>query len=77
MNATPVGAGGFTLPPSNLCIDKGKALSNSANKPKRILSGMRPTGRLHLGHYKGVLENWLKLQNVHAETSGSRTATDP
>jgi len=28
----------------------------------RILSGMRPTGRLHLGHYKGVLENWLSLQ---------------
>jgi len=31
-------------------------------KPMRILSGMRPTGRLHLGHYKGVLENWLTLQ---------------
>jgi len=35
------------------------------DKPKRILSGMRPTGRLHLGHYKGVLENWLKLQDEH------------
>jgi len=32
------------------------------SKPMRILSGMRPTGRLHLGHYKGVLENWLTLQ---------------
>ncbi len=31
----------------------------------RILSGMRPTGRLHLGHMKGVLENWLKLQRKH------------
>jgi tryptophanyl-tRNA synthetase len=30
---------------------------------KRILSGMRPTGRLHLGHYHGVLKNWVKLQN--------------
>ncbi|MDX8376403.1 MAG: tryptophan--tRNA ligase [Mariprofundales bacterium] len=30
--------------------------------PKRILSGMRPTGKLHLGHLKGVLENWLELQ---------------
>ncbi len=29
---------------------------------KRIVSGMRPTGRLHLGHYHGVLSNWLKLQ---------------
>jgi len=37
---------------------KGDSLSDLANKPKRILSGMRPTGRLHLGHYKGVLENW-------------------
>lgn len=29
---------------------------------KRILSGMRPTGRLHLGNYVGALENWVKLQ---------------
>jgi len=27
-----------------------------------VLSGMRPTGRLHLGHYHGVLRNWVKLQ---------------
>src|SRR5574340_764771 len=31
----------------------------------RVLSGMRPTGRLHLGHYHGVLENWLRLQNEY------------
>jgi tryptophanyl-tRNA synthetase len=30
---------------------------------KRVLSGMRPTGRLHIGHYFGALENWVKLQN--------------
>lgn len=30
---------------------------------KRILSGMRPTGRLHIGHYVGALENWISLQN--------------
>lgn len=30
---------------------------------KRILSGMRPTGRLHIGHYVGALENWIELQN--------------
>ena len=30
---------------------------------KRILSGMRPTGRLHLGHYFGTLQNWVKLQD--------------
>jgi tryptophanyl-tRNA synthetase len=32
---------------------------------QRVLSGMRPTGRLHLGHYHGVLKNWLKLQNEY------------
>jgi tryptophanyl-tRNA synthetase len=31
----------------------------------RVLSGMRPTGALHLGHYNGVLENWLKLQHEY------------
>ncbi|HET6720067.1 MAG TPA: tryptophan--tRNA ligase, partial [Rhodocyclaceae bacterium] len=30
---------------------------------ERVLSGMRPTGALHLGHYHGVLKNWVKLQN--------------
>lgn len=33
--------------------------------PDRVLSGMRPTGRLHLGHYHGALKNWVKLQNEH------------
>ncbi len=32
---------------------------------KVILSGMRPTGRLHIGHYVGALENWIKLQNEY------------
>lgn len=31
--------------------------------PERVLSGMRPTGLLHLGHYHGVLKNWVQLQN--------------
>ncbi len=30
-----------------------------------ILSGMRPTGRLHIGHYVGVIESWLELQEQH------------
>ena len=30
---------------------------------KRVLSAMRPTGRLHLGHYFGALQNWLKFQD--------------
>lgn len=30
---------------------------------ERVLSGMRPTGRLHIGHYFGALQNWVRLQN--------------
>ncbi len=37
------------------------AVSNN----QRILSGMRPTGALHLGHYHGVLKNWLHLQHSY------------
>jgi tryptophanyl-tRNA synthetase len=37
-------------------------LSNTT-ATKRVLSGMRPTGRLHIGHYFGALENWVKLQS--------------
>ncbi len=33
--------------------------------PQRVLSGMRPTGVLHLGHYHGVLKNWVKLQSEY------------
>jgi tryptophanyl-tRNA synthetase len=32
---------------------------------KRILSGMRPTGPLHLGHLVGALNNWVKLQDEY------------
>lgn len=38
--------------------------SQPASSP-RVLSGMRPTGRLHLGHYHGVLRNWVQLQQEH------------
>ncbi len=31
----------------------------------RVLSGMRPTGALHLGHYHGALKNWVRLQSEH------------
>ena len=30
---------------------------------RRVLSGMRPTGKLHIGHYVGALQNWTRLQN--------------
>ena len=32
---------------------------------QRIMSGMRPTGKLHLGHYFGVLKNWVALQDEY------------
>ena len=34
-------------------------------KDHRVLSGMRPTGRMHLGHYQCVLKNWIELQNEY------------
>ena len=34
-------------------------------KDHRVLSGMRPTGQMHLGHYHGVLKNWIELQNEY------------
>ena len=41
-----------------------KRLATGAEgKKSRVLSGMRPTGRLHIGHYFGALQNWVRLQN--------------
>ncbi len=38
---------------------------NSAVAQGRVLSGMRPTGQLHLGNYHGALKNWVQLQQHH------------
>ncbi len=40
-------------------------MENVATQHARVLSGMRPTGRLHLGHYHGVLKNWVELQHEY------------
>ncbi len=32
---------------------------------RRVLSGMRPTGKLHIGHYVGALQNWIRLQDEY------------
>jgi tryptophanyl-tRNA synthetase len=41
-------------------------VSNSLSAPlKRVLSGMRPTGKLHLGNYMGALHNWVRLQHEY------------
>jgi tryptophanyl-tRNA synthetase len=37
----------------------------SKNPRPRVLSGMRPTGQLHLGHWVGALSNWVKLQDQY------------
>ncbi len=36
------------------------------SRKKRIVSGMRPTGKLHIGHLVGALENWVALQNEYS-----------
>lgn len=50
------------------------------SRKKRILSGMRPTGRLHLGNYVGALENWVRLQedyeNFHLVADWHTLTTD-
>ena len=38
---------------------------NTVSQNNRVLSGMRPTGLLHLGHYHGVLKNWIELQHSY------------
>jgi tryptophanyl-tRNA synthetase len=44
--------------------NEGKELSGGEQtKTRRVLSGMRPTGKLHIGNYFGALANWVKLQN--------------
>ncbi|MCJ7452284.1 MAG: tryptophan--tRNA ligase [Steroidobacteraceae bacterium] len=54
--------------------------------PRRVLSGMRPTGALHLGNYHGALRNWIELQyeydcyffvaDYHALTTGYEDTSD-
>ena len=38
----------------------------------RVLSGMRPTGKLHLGNYMGALKNWVELQNATNEDGSQK-----
>lgn len=38
---------------------------SSMDSQRRVVSGMRPNGRLHLGHYYGVLKNWVRLQHEY------------
>jgi tryptophanyl-tRNA synthetase len=47
------------------CLTGQEFTLSTSESQKRVLSGMRPTGRLHLGHYHGVLKNWVKLQHEY------------
>jgi tryptophanyl-tRNA synthetase len=40
-------------------------MTASSPTPKRVLSGMRPTGKLHLGNYVGALKNWVRMQDEY------------
>ena len=40
-------------------------MNSVVSENQRVLSGMRPTGRMHLGHLHGVLKNWLRLQHEY------------
>lgn len=40
-------------------------MSTTPLQNQRVVSGMRPTGKLHLGHYHGVLKNWVEMQMNH------------
>ena len=46
-----------------------------AMQRQRVLSGMRPTGALHLGHYHGALKNWVRLQDDTTASTSSPTGT--
>lgn len=67
-------------------LDQGVRKGKNTLTKGRILSGMRPTGRLHLGNYLGALENWVRLQDDyecffsivdwHALTTGYEDTAD-
>src|SRR5258708_17310985 len=40
-------------------------MASPSTKKKRVLSGMRSTGKLHLGNYVGALENWVRMQEQY------------
>jgi tryptophanyl-tRNA synthetase len=40
-------------------------MTDKEKKEKIVMSGMRPTGKLHLGHWEGALQNWIKLQDKY------------
>src|SRR5258708_31016875 len=44
---------------------RSKLMTTTSNLRGRVLSGMRPTGKLHLGNYVGALANWVRMQDEY------------
>jgi tryptophanyl-tRNA synthetase len=57
--------------PKSSALAPGRSDNNYLMGIQRILSGMRPTGQLHLGHYTGALESWVQQQNL-LDKNGSK-----
>ena len=47
--------------------DDGGAQQAATERRKRVLSGVQPTGSLHLGNYLGAIRNWVGLQELYGE----------
>ena len=61
----PPGASAPSFMPGRNESEDAPEVSTVPRQHQRVLSGMRPTGRLHLGHYHGVLRNWVRLQHEY------------
>ena len=59
---------GFTSSHASLCIPSEVTQSSvSVSCRKRVLSGIQPTGGLHLGNYFGAMRSWVNLQELYGE----------
>ncbi len=63
-HASPPPASDEASPPANRS-SAARSASQSKHTPPRVLSGMRATGKLHLGNYVGALTNWIALQSQY------------
>jgi len=69
------------MPDTN--VERAGGASTPSARRLRVLSGMQPTGRMHLGNYLGALRNWVRLQDEHecvffvADYHSLTTVTDP
>lgn len=49
-------------------------MTSNAAKPMRVVSGIQPTGNLHLGNYLGAIRNWVRMQDEMEESNRAQTA---